>query len=1579
MTSSVLALSGYTEGTFNLFGDFANALKRLFEQPDTSTKDAGQTEQIPTISGAKNRSGANQPIPVLLGESMYTPILIGQPYTDIDPTDGSDGENQYFHALYCLGYNNIDLKSVSLGIFKLSTDEKDGTSGALDCTNLERQTITVTRTYPVFAVDAQLRTGVVPQIKLDIDGYEVLSINSVDYTNLKAYSSAVFNAVYMYGITNYLASTVTQRTITGSSVSGDTITFTASGVPQNAFVKLMGVIEVNVTLREKTATVHYKKDDDVESGAKGYHQQLELQQGSDEVSLYPQKVVQENSGTELMHPEDAGWVTLLPFSAKYPQKIQLEIQFQNLVRYHSNGEMYTSGSDRAYVDIGCAYSTDGGVTFSPFPFLTTSSSAVTITQRSDGTFADGSGTYSVTRFQGCKNKAMRFLAEKTFTYAEVFDNVKNNIIEFRIFRVSEDKSVTNQKYQYKCFFNAIRTWCYDYDATKEYAEEHPSAPVLQPQIPLIAKYRNMTARLGFKIRAGDELNGTIDELNVVQVAKARYCTTTIVNDEPVYTWSNANQTRATNNPSALALMLLQHPMRGEYAYTDDEIDLDSFGEFYDWCEQTDTELINSDGRKYTANGVISKQMKTIDLVNQILATGHGKLIIKGNKYAVLYDKPLSTPVMVLNNQNIIEQKNTKNFNEEIDGYACKFVDCLNDYQEDTQIFVPKDIQDPNSPNYKPKDQYKLENIEVAWITDAGRAYRACMYQLACRKLRPEVWEVKVGVDGNLVDIGSLVAIQNDTILVGIGDGAQITEVTSSDGYITGIKVDYPFTVADATKTYGITIQHADSINGVNVRTYLLESFVTTGEKDTLVFAEAISTSATIKPAVGDIVSFGIADKITTDAICTNKKENNDGTFNLTLVPYQKDIYDAEFGTIPEFVSNVTPPTDNGIAISEELPQVSLEQVSEVAEAVMNEGTDDPPSAPTNLTAVAEEVGIQLKWTPVESNGLNNTIKHYVVEISRDSGTTWTALGTTFNSDYFYAFNRTVDKYPEATVPSGGRVEGEVYLVDYLFRIKAVNIYGYESSYLTLQAVNTNSYGTWHISELVVTTEVIDRTAIITVVYGGSLKVYGNLRTRVRIKRNGNTYPVSNTTYNQMLGITPDATWFTPEFARTVQPSENYDYENNYRKNTDTAYETSGNKISHTLPLIGQTPRIFKAGDIPVMSGNSSLYTKDVPNVTTVPPSPSAGDVIHFLGEQTGFETGGYYLYENNDWVQVYSKQIIVSTSYQYEISMTNDVNTTFYAEPLVIEALCTNISDIVHSHEHYKNLYVEKLSAINANLGMISQGGMGDFDPNNGNYWALSNLSPEDSGILGGIKKGAFRVGGADQYLKVTPLENGKYEIELKAGNITLTSQGDGTTFSAGTYIYDSTDSHKRLMLTPTGFIAQKEVQKGTAPNQYWEWENVAKIITDSVGNLIVTNLENFEDEYPIGTKLASGDVIYHFDSVEHPENCEAGTNPQTITCTGDVVSTKNTDPILLPDSSKYCFEGTVEKTISGFTGNMVVFSKADKIKCSGILLSPTGITNKAIEYNALMSETIPDTQQTYGDYLGLSASQISSGIFKNY
>ena len=86
----------------------------------TPSNNQDSLKSIPTLAGAKNQSGYNTVIPITLGKHRYTPRYCAQPYHTIS---GEDGEEQTFHGMYMLGYNNVKVTDFKLGSIDLAHNE----------------------------------------------------------------------------------------------------------------------------------------------------------------------------------------------------------------------------------------------------------------------------------------------------------------------------------------------------------------------------------------------------------------------------------------------------------------------------------------------------------------------------------------------------------------------------------------------------------------------------------------------------------------------------------------------------------------------------------------------------------------------------------------------------------------------------------------------------------------------------------------------------------------------------------------------------------------------------------------------------------------------------------------------------------------------------------------------------------------------------------------------------------------------------------------------------------------------------------------------------------------------------------------------------------------------------------------------------------------------------------------------------------------------------------------------------------------------------------------------------------------
>ena len=225
---------------------------------------------------------------------------------------------------------------------------------------------------------------------------------------------------------------------------------------------------------------------------------------------------------------------------------------------------------------------------------------------------------------------------------------------------------------------------------------------------------------------------------------------------------------------------------------------------------------------------------------------------------------------------------------------------------------------------------------------------------------------------------------------------------------------------------------------------------------------------------------------------------------------------------------------------------------------------------------------------------------------------------------------------------------------------------------------------------------------------------------------------------------------------------------------------------------------------------------------------------------------------------------IVDTAYTFQIFSFNEKGQSTVKE-VTATAVCTSIRDIVKANETAKAAYISSLSAITANLGIISQGSLSG---NDNNYWALSTIVDEQTGRK--YYQGAMKVGGVDQFLKITPIVNAReeilsYEIEFKVGNFTVSSTA--SSINGELIIQEDSNSLDRTRITPLGTYYEHRNLVTS------EWYAIAKqetrgLLSKSVyshSSMIIGNADIEERRalyHDIGRPYISEDcVVYHFDT----------------------------------------------------------------------------------------------------------------------
>ncbi len=1358
-------------------------------KPDMATQD--EIDQIPCIQGGKNQSGANQPFPLILGETYYTPMYIGTPYVTIDTSKHNNGEDEYFSALYCLGQNDIEVRDFQLGIYKLASNQEGRLNGDIEIDST---------TYPTSKYDTR-------------------------------------------------------------------ISITALG----------------------------------------------------ENPIYPQKIVQENFNAQLLNVDNNPLV-VRPFSARYTQRVRLEILFQSLIAYSDEGE-----KENATVELGFAYSLGNGF-YMPLVqdgvYGWGNSSDVTIVKKENRMI--GTDTYAVYSFTAKKSKQMRFALDHTFTWQNALGTIDlgDSAFEFNVVRFTPESE--DNKIQDKCYFTRITSWCFNY-------KESMTQQGFVSQTPINGNYKTKIKTVGFKIKSGDEIQGTLNEFNCIVKAKGR------TYNDVTKQWSST--TSVTSNPASMALMVMQSDYRGKYKYNDNQIDLESLGELYTHCNELRSNL---NGYRYVVNGVLNSQKKTFEILSTILATANAYLVLKGTKYGVFIDKPQETPVMILNNQNILEASNSKAFEEPTHAIKAKFINSTNYYKEDTYLCVPNKYQSilPSEKN--------ITETEFLYYTDPKRVYIKAMRLIAEKELRPEVWNRKVAIEGNLIEIGDLIELQDDTISVGIGNGAEIIEViTDSQQNIIGIKTDGEFTISQQNN-YAVKVTQADGIHQPIVKTYRVTQN-SQGTYTTFNFVTPISADTLYKPCFGDIVTFGIYEKETVQALCFGKKDNGDGTFNLVFVPYNEDIYNSENGNIPEFVSNVTTPIQNGMRIDNSSQYATIDDV-ENRFAELNSGAlNIKPFTPNITECIALRDNIRVKCN-VSNESLNKNVKLYIWYLSKIDGE-MVKVGETSTNEFVYNFNRTTEGYPEGDE-----------LTEWDFYVKGVNVYGKESDLSQGRVVDVSNYGTWiPQSETNFTAKAMadgtgisfnwntlaqenyygtnefiieykykkDNEWLEPIIESTLQKFYtryfdrtyeeypeaqdlNNIQVtfKVRCKESG-SYGGTSFYDGTLIDKTDYLTWIP-----TIAPSVTGDGRTcNINLKTDNShygtikYQVKIKRLtsSYINPITSEEVLIQEDNDFYEINNSSSeIYTnedsyKDVLCITPRLFSTNFNQTLplvgqNFRGQKEEDEEEKDYPCPSNTF---YQYEVIGKVfDRDYLVSTTNTEYVYYTARPTGASDLADNAitnNKLTPNCVKFENLDTGILSAENiATYGLLAKSAIiGKLNGNvqgKNNYWDLES--------------GSFRIGNEEQFFEVRPIENDgvitDYEITLKAGNISLTSNGidfdEDNGFEKGIYFYDENDSTLRLHLVANGIIIEKDISND---NNWTEIELKGKMYLDNKGNFILTNTK----ESPEPAIFVDNVNCYNFNRESFNQD-ENGVNSESINVTG-FISNQNK----FYETNKL-MNGTITKTI---------------------------------------------------------------------
>lgn len=459
-------------------------------------------------------------------------------------------------------------------------------------------------------------------------------------------------------------------------------------------------------------------------------------------------------------------------------------------------------------------------------------------------------------------KQMRFSARQAFTAAQAYGKK----ISVRLRRTTP-KCESNSKES--VYLLAVQTTCYD--PKKSNSSSLVAASCLE------SDKRKKCTRIGIRIAANENTKDMLQSFSIISAGVARTWNGTA--------WSTTKS--ATRNLAAWVLEILTSDAHPASKYNDNELDLATFGAWYEYCDKMG----------FYADGAITKSQTKKQTINTLLTNGNAALVT--NEFTglleVAIDNGRDHADAVINPENIYSMSVSKEFNRKTDGKKVTYVNRDGNYDVDTVTFMR------DGGDYDPQTD-TLTETGLEYITSYAHAYKYAWRQMAEELSRPQTATVKVGRIGAYYPLFDCVDVQHRCLKIGISSAVinslawygGILKTITIDGY-----VDFP-----TDKSCGVVINCAsDTAHGV-----VCLKVTGTGKTNTLTVTSTLSSGADIVPTAGNELSFGCLDTdgnfslITTRMIIVNAEPADDG-YTLTLKDYNADLY--TYGALPEYKTNIT--------------------------------------------------------------------------------------------------------------------------------------------------------------------------------------------------------------------------------------------------------------------------------------------------------------------------------------------------------------------------------------------------------------------------------------------------------------------------------------------------------------------------------------------------------------------------------------------------------------------------------------------------------------------------------------------------
>ena len=430
------------------------------------------------------------------------------------------------------------------------------------------------------------------------------------------------------------------------------------------------------------------------------------------------------------------------------------------------------------------------------------------------------------------------------------------------------------------------------------------------------------AEVAIRIKASEQLNGQIDNLNAVVQQLA-----------PVWDGSSWTPDQPVRHPAWIYLRALMGP------YLRDPVSEDriALSDFKAWAD---------DEPHWQCDGVLTGSRRLAEVLDMIAATGRARRGLNDLKFSIVRDGGAGGVVQHFSPVNSWGFSGKRFLDREIHAFRVRCISEQKGWEQD-EVIVYND-------GYNAANATLIETIEFPGVIldaddgDQGNPWRLGRYHMAVAQLRGEEFQFYSDLDHVVCQMGSKVRVVHDVPLFGIGSGRTTSECTTTHVYLDETFPDWP------SEAVRLRIRNADGTETTKTGT-----ISPSGNRI------AVNAAFSLPLDPGLLVLVEKTTENSVDLLVTKIEHEDELTAKITALPAAPDVLTADGGTIPDYDPQITSPLNFGPA----LPNVLSVYSGETAARQENDGSLTPRIAVRlgpKVGVTAGAIYLRLRWRPVGS-------------------------------------------------------------------------------------------------------------------------------------------------------------------------------------------------------------------------------------------------------------------------------------------------------------------------------------------------------------------------------------------------------------------------------------------------------------------------------------------------------------------------------------------------------------------------------------------------------------------------------------